>query len=985
MYHSLLEFETGLHSLASAYPDTCRLFSLPHVTVEGRTVWGVRLGTDGDRPGVLFWGGIHAREWMPPEICFSLLTDLLEAHDLNTGLTYGPMSYTSAQVRQIMETYHLYFVPVSNPDGHVFSKATDLIGGSGGWRRNRNPAQSGGNRACVGVDLNRNFDWLFDFPTHMSPAANLVNISTDPCNGNQVYHGPAPNSEQETKNLISFLDDHPQVRFFFDIHSYRELVLYSWGDDNSQTTDASQTFTNTAHDGQRGINNSGYAEFIDAPDLALEVMLSEEIRQGIVAVRGHDYDVQESFGLYPTTGTTTDYVYARHIVSATPKIHAFTLETGTSFRPLWPEAAEVVREVSSGLLRFLVQAPCLTWPITVTPPAALEIDFKDVSEGLTTYRAIVFQVRGCGPAELRIVDGPDVLSGPPGTSFGTPAGLSSGLVDPRPEVEVAQVARVWISYTGTSAGDAATGTVRVRCDATDQEWDVAISANTVPRPTAAVALALDQSDSMDEPAGDTGARRVDVLREAAGRFVELIPAGSAAGVVRFDHDAYPGHPMTHVASDDMGDAGRQQLWNAVMAHSFNPNGFTSIGDGVVLARNLLPATGYQETALIVFTDGIENREEWISDVLGSIDERTFAIGLGTETQVSTSGLMALAGVRQGYLLLTGHLTPGTDDHFRLTKYFHQILAGVTRTSIVADPSGELRRGSVHRIPFDLTEADVDATVIALVDRPGLDVRLETPAGDLVDPATAAGLGATFNVGTNMSYYRFGLPLPIGAAGAHAGTWHAVLRLDEGNIPSGDDVGLFAAAPSSRSSIRYNLSVHSYSNLTMTATADQDSLEPGARVTLSAMLREYDVPHEGRAVVTVEIERPDGSIAIIALAETEQSRYEADTVVTSSGLYRLLFTAIGTTRRGRPFTREHLATVAVFRGGDDPLPGGEGGTGAALPDGCCGRLLRCLLDACRQWHRVLRRQRPRLTRVARAARGVAGRAGVARPGQQPTAG
>ena len=161
-----------------------------------------------------------------------------------------------------------------------------------------------------------------------------------------------------------------------------------------------------------------------------------------------------------------------------------------------------------------------------------------------------------------------------------------------------------------------------------------------------------------------------MLREAALRFVELIPAGNAVGLVRFDHDAYPvGHAtypglaMTPIASDDMADPGRNAARAAVMAHATNLAGATSIGDGVVMARNVLtPVTGYDEKAIVVLTDGIENQPASIASVLGSIDQRTFAIGLGTEAQVSTAGLMALAGASNGYLLVTGHLT---DRHRRL--------------------------------------------------------------------------------------------------------------------------------------------------------------------------------------------------------------------------------------------------------------------------------------------------------------------------------
>jgi murein tripeptide amidase MpaA len=935
-YHNLGELETGLSALASAYPSTCQLMSLPHATFEGRTVLAIRLGTVGDKPGVLLVGGLHAREWMPPEICLSLAADLLEAYDLGTGLGYGPVHYSAGEIRQIMESYHLYLIPTANPDGFAYSKSVDSIGGSSGWRRNRNPAESGGDPSCVGVDLNRNYDLLFNYPVHLSPAADTSAISTDPCNWRQVYHGPSPHSEQETRNVVWMLDHHPGIRWFFDIHSYSELILYPWGHAENQTTDPSQNFLNP----------------VDAPDLGIHETLAEQIRQGVQAVNGNDYSPGIGFGLYPTTGTASDYAWSRHLTDPSkPRLISFTLETGQEFRPPWPEAEEVIGEVSSGLVRFLLQAPCATWPLSVTPPSPLEINFVDVPEGLTTYRAVVFEVTGCDAANVRIVSGPTVTAGPPGTLFGTPAGLVSATADPRPTYETPAYARAWISYTGTSDGDVAMGTVRIRCDATDQEWDVLIRANTRARPSVAVMLALDQSGSMDDPAGSLGARRIEVLREAAARFVELVPANNAVGLIRFDHDAYPvgdpaypGLPITHIASDDMTDPGRVDARNAVMAHATNPSGWTSIGDGVVMARGVLaPLTGYDEKAMIVFTDGIENRPISISAALGSIDTRTFAIGLGTETQVSTSGLMALAGVRDGYLLLTGHLTGGTDDYFRLTKYFHQILAGVTRTDIVRDPSGFIVPGMKVRVPFGLTEADVEATAILLVDFPVMRFWLETPSGDVLDPGVAGALGATFSTGTRMSFYRFGLPLPVGAAGAREGTWHAVLEADERawkRYLSKDVVSRGQATALHPQGARYNLSFHTYSNLRMQARLDQASLEPGAVLALRATLTEYDVPLAARARVVARIERPDQSRYSLAMAEVEPGRFEAVTTAPLPGLYRVRVEAGGKSRRGRPFTREQLLTAAVFRGGDRPLPTNDD-LGQGDEAWCAA--LRCLLS------------------------------------------
>jgi hypothetical protein len=51
------------------------------------------------------------------------------------------------------------------------------------------------------------------------------------------------------------------------------------------------------------------------------------------------------------------------------------------------------------------------------------------------------------------------------------------------------------------------------------------------------------------------------------------------------------------------------------------------------ALNALPPGDYQQKALIALTYSLENYPLWwISDVTGSIDDRTFAIGLGTSSR-----------------------------------------------------------------------------------------------------------------------------------------------------------------------------------------------------------------------------------------------------------------------------------------------------------------------------------------------------------------
>ncbi len=607
-----------------------------------------------------------------------------------------------------------------------------------------------------------------------------------------------------------------------------------------------------------------------------------------------------------------------------------------------PENEQVVKNSKHP---SVVMPPCYdtlpTFPPNVTQETIV-VTFNDVPEGETTVRAIVFSARSCQDVHLSITAGPTVSTGPAGTNFGTVLGTST-TIHPSSSITPPK-GRLWLTYTGTHANDTATGTVTVHCAETNQDFVISITADTIARPTVAVCLALDQSGSMDDPAGTLGATRIQVLREAATRFVQVVQAHNGVGIVAFDQDAYLRLGVTRINTDSVFDPDRVNILGTVQAHSTNPAGTTSIGDGVALARTTLnPVTGYQDKAIIVFTDGLENTPQYIADVISSIDNRTFAIGLGTETQVSTAALNALTNGTGGYLLLTGQLTASIEDYFRLTKYFLQILAGVTNNNIVVDPNGFIAPGMKLRLPFVLNEADIVGTAILLTDLPAVQLVLETPNGDLMDPAVATALGDTFAVGTNMSYYRFTLPVALGADGAHAGTWYAVLTVDERlfkRYVSQLDNNPEAMRRALAHGIRYSFSAHAYSNLRMEARLSQNSLQPGATLTLRATLTEYGLPVERRVDVQAELQRPDNTRTILSLAEIEPGVFETSTITSTQGVYRFRVMASGVTLRGAAFTREQLLTAAVFQGGDNPLP--TSGTDPRNRDERLCHLLDCLL-------------------------------------------
>jgi hypothetical protein len=571
-------------------------------------------------------------------------------------------------------------------------------------------------------------------------------------------------------------------------------------------------------------------------------------------------------------------------------------------------------------------------------PAVLPalIQFNDVPETESAARAAVLRVYGCGTATLRVspmtpVSAPYSILQPP----------SGTLVMPHESVAYRD-GRIWFLFTAGAVAPVPDQNIKIQCVESGQEFDYTLRANIIDKRTVAVALAMDQSNSMNDLAGTSGILRINVLKDAAMKFVELIGRDHGIAMIRFDHDAYPathatfpGLPITRINNDSMFDAGRVSARNAVTAHTPNPSGWTSVGDGLVEGRNLLnaiPLADYDFRALIILTDGVENRAQWLADVGGSIDSRTYAIGLGNETQVNTLALKTITNGTGGYLLLTGLLSSSIDDFFLLSKYFLQIMARVTNNNIIRDPNGYISPGITVRIPFEIADSDINCTVILMTDFNVVDLMVETPAGDIIHAGNAAGLGITYNEGLRTRAYRFTLPVAF-VGSNHEGQWHAVLKVNDvewnrfdtpvTHVPVGGTTGPGGAGA------RYSVEIHSLSNLRMTPRVDQSSLEPGASVTLRANLSEYGVPVEGRAVVNVRVTRPDSSVVTYTLVEEPEGNFERVFTANMSGIYSCRFMASGTTMRGKAFTREETLTAAVWHGGDDPrTPTGnenEGGT------------------------------------------------------------
>jgi murein tripeptide amidase MpaA len=363
-YLNVVEVESALQVVGTTHPGFTELVTLPHRTWENRVCRAVRVAADlaTARPTVVLVGGVHAREWGGPDILVSLLERLTAAAAGGTGISLPGYAVSAVDVERIVAGLDVVVFPQVNPDGRAYSMRPD---GDELWRTNRRPSPVGG------VDVNRNYDWLWDFRRHFDPRALARGeVSVSDVRGQDTYHGPGAFSEPETRNVEWLVDRYPTTRFFVDVHSFSELILYPWGDDDNQSSDPAQNFGNPAFDRRRGLlsqnghpDASGYGEYLDPAHRRHLVEIGERMRDAVASVNGRRYTVQQGAQLYGTSGTSEDWAFARHILApARPVVYPYIVEFGrerpddvaASFHPPYAEMERIIDEVVAGLLEMLL-------------------------------------------------------------------------------------------------------------------------------------------------------------------------------------------------------------------------------------------------------------------------------------------------------------------------------------------------------------------------------------------------------------------------------------------------------------------------------------------------------------------------------------------------------------------------------------------------------------------------------------------------------
>jgi hypothetical protein len=197
-----------MYALARRNPQLVKLEVLGK-TRQGREYIALKLTQDarevpdGTRPAVLYAATHHAREWISTEVDRRLLNWYIDRWRAN-----------DKDVKRLLKDNELWFVLVHNPDGYQYTFDVERL-----WRKNlRDNDGNGTINNNDGVDPNRNYaeHWRYDDEGSSSLFPS------------QTYRGPAPESELETKAMVSLFDKVP-FRFAISYHPFGPLLLYPQG------------------------------------------------------------------------------------------------------------------------------------------------------------------------------------------------------------------------------------------------------------------------------------------------------------------------------------------------------------------------------------------------------------------------------------------------------------------------------------------------------------------------------------------------------------------------------------------------------------------------------------------------------------------------------------------------------------------------------------------------------------------------------------
>jgi murein tripeptide amidase MpaA len=263
-YHPLAEVYSFTDYLQKLNPEESTI-DIMGQSYENRDLRVLKVGNSKTKPIVWIDGGTHAREWIGHMTVLFMANEVASAKlRCDAGLECPP------PMKQLLDTYDFYFLPMLNPDGFEFTRSNDRL-----WRKTRSDSEVQPWAVfCKGTDPNRNYNAQWGGS----------GSSGNPCS--QTYAGKTPHSEREVKSLTDYVSSmSSRVKLFVSLHSYSQIMLLPYG----YSSDIPQEY----------------------PDLE-KVAISGAA--ALKASRGTEYRIGSSARiLYAASGTASDWAFLQGI------------------------------------------------------------------------------------------------------------------------------------------------------------------------------------------------------------------------------------------------------------------------------------------------------------------------------------------------------------------------------------------------------------------------------------------------------------------------------------------------------------------------------------------------------------------------------------------------------------------------------------------------------------------------------------------------
>lgn len=303
-------------------------------------------------------------------------------------------------------------------------------------------------------------------------------------------------------------------------------------------------------------------------------------------------------------------------------------------------------------------------------------------------------------------------------------------------------------------------------------------------------LVLDRSGSMADAAGER--TKVQAARNAASLYSDLLRdniggtgTGDKIGLVKYNdtNSVYLSFDFTSAARK--ADIATNFLSDGALTDGskLNPQGLTGIGGAMQTAAFQLGApVPDRRQVMIVLTDGIENREPWIEDVIGPIRNTLpgifmYSVGLGAN--IEPGKLQLITNVSGGYHQVQANLSATT--LFDLETFYFKIFAHATDMDLVLDPTYAVNLtnpGPIVIAKAGIISSDQSATFLVLDDpvlRQFYDLEFVSPQNNVIVAGVTIG-GIPVQEAQRHTYRLYRIVFPdLSLAHTYVGDWVVRLR------------------------------------------------------------------------------------------------------------------------------------------------------------------------------------------------------------------